>query len=127
MATLLPRRCLQLNLTATQLYRRHLATSDWRLIGNGVRVRDVSFGNQEDEPVQTGQAVRVEFVARVDDGTEVAAKVVSFKLGNGAVCQAIEEGVPGMRVGDRRKLRAPQHLPRASALEKAPKDAVRLC
>ena len=101
------------------------AGSDWQNLASGLRMRKVSLGDQDDEPVVTGQAVRVEFAVRLDDGSEVAHAVKSLKLGNGNICAAIEEGVVGMRVGDRRKLRAPPFMKRGPLLDKAPSDAVR--
>ena len=57
----------------------------------------------------------------LDDGSElVTGLVASFRVGGGGVCAVIDEGVTGMRVGDRRKLRAPPNLPRGRALDAAP-------
>lgn len=101
-----------------------IATSpEWRTLASGVRVRDVSHGTQGDDPVQAGQAVRVQYVAKLDDGSEIVRRTASFKIGNGTVCQALEDGVCGMRLGDRRKLRAPPYLIRGPAMEAAPADA----
>lgn len=107
-------------------YQRSLmVAADWQSAPNGLRMRTVSLGNQGDEPTVKGQTVRVEFAARLEDGSEVAHAVKSFKLGHGTVCDAIEEGVVGMRVGDRRKLRAPSYMKRGPLLAQAPRDAVR--
>ena len=111
----------------TRLCRRHLTTSDWKQLSNGVRVRNISLGNQDDKPVGEGQSVRVEYVARLDDGSEIVACTTSFKQGKGSkgsICAAIDEGVLGMCVGDRRKLRAPPFMPRSRALAMVPKDVV---
>jgi len=96
----------------------------WSTGANGLRYRSVSFGDQGDNPISKGQAVRVEFSAKLDDGSEVAHAVKSFKVGSGAVCAAIEEGVIGMRVGDRRKLRAPPYFTRGPLVAHAPSNAV---
>eukprot|EP00966_Prymnesium_polylepis_P025388 585394-Prymnesium_polylepis.2 len=108
------------------LRARGLCTSkEWQNTANGLRIREVAQGDQGDEPVMTGQAVRVEFAARLEDGREVAHAVKSFKLGNGSVCAAIEQAVVGMRVGDRKKLRAPSYMNRGPLLADVPSDAVR--
>jgi len=96
----------------------------WSTGANGLRYRSVSFGDQGDNPISKGQAVRVEFSAKLDDGSVVAHAVKSFKVGSGAVCAAIEEGVIGMRVGDRRKLRAPPYFTRGPLVAHAPSNAI---
>ena len=64
--------------------------------------------------------MRIEYVAKLDDGSEVARRTASFKVGRGSMCAAIEEGVCGMSVGDRRRLRAPPWMARGPAVQDAP-------
>lgn len=97
---------------------------EWTLTPQGARLRTVSRGAQGDPPVVKGQAVRVEFVARLEDGKELAHAVRSFKLGHSSVCDVLDQGVVGMCVGDRRKMRAPPFSRRGPLLEQAPNDAV---
>ena len=109
------------------LVRARLMSDDWQLKGSGLRVLQVSSGentDEEDFPAKVGQTVRVEYRAWIDDGTLVASGTSSFKLGGGIVCQALDEGVPGMCLGDRRRLRAPPALRRGPALSSAPSGVV---
>lgn len=97
---------------------------EWRVLGSGLQQRQVSYGDQDDEPVDDGQTVRIDYVARLQDGTEVTRGTASFKIGTaGRICDALDQGVRGMRVGDRRQLRAPPHLHRGPALDAAPQHA----
>ena len=97
------------------------AREGWRLLPSGLRVRHVKSGELGDDPVDVGQTVRVQYSARLEDGREVVSKLVaSFRVGGGGVCAAIDDGVVGMRVGDRRRVRAPPNLPRGRALAEAP-------
>jgi hypothetical protein len=98
--------------------RRWAAISaDWELRASGLRVRRMSSGDQDDVRAKRGQTVRVAYCARLDDGTEIARATTSFRLGSGAVCEALDDGVAGMCVGDRRRLRAPPGLRRGKAID----------
>ena len=98
---------------------------EWRSLGSGLQQRQVSYGDQDDEPVHEGQTVRIGYTARLEDGTVVTRNTASFKIGSaGRICDALDEGVRGMRVGDRRLLRAPQYLNRGPALDAAPQHAI---
>ena len=91
---------------------------------SGTRWFELRAGGSEDagSPVQVKQVVRIEYVCRLDDGTQVAGGTASFRLGNGSssVCAAIDETVPGMCLGDTRRCRAPPNSRRGSALSGAP-------
>ena len=93
----------------------------------------VSDGNQGDGPVGDNQTIRVTYSTRLEDNTEIISnRVASFKVGASSqvlpahaaaalllpheqlpvacfaqICQALDEGVRGMRVGDRRCAPAP--------------------
>jgi len=96
------------------------STPLWETLPNGVRMQHIPSGDQGDEPVVVGQTVRVDYVARLDDGSIAAHGTSSWKIGSSAVCEALDEGVVGMCVGDRRRMRAPPGLRRGAALAKAP-------
>lgn len=97
---------------------------EWQSLRSGLRQRQVSFGDQEDEPVEEGQTVRINYTARLQDGAEVARGTASFKIGSSSrICDALDDGVRGMRVGDRRELSAPPYLRRGPALDAAPQHA----
>ena len=93
------------------------------MLPSGLRWCDLHKGGGNDgTTVQVGQVVRVDYIARLDDGTRIAGGTSSFRLGAGAVCAAIDEVVPGMRLGDTRRVRAPPHSPRGRALASAPRN-----
>ena len=94
------------------------------MIASGIRMHKVSNGNQGDPPVQPGQTVRANYIARTDDGTEIARASASCKQGGKVVCEAIDEGVVGMCVGDHRRLRAPPYAHQGRAVQGAPKSKV---
>ena len=125
MLSLLVRRVAKDAVLRSRVQKMCTASKEWQTAAGGLRVRTVSLGEQGDAPVESGQTVRVEFAARLDDGSEVAHAVKSFKLGSSSVCAAIDQSVVGMRVGDRKKLRAPTHMSRGPLLADVPRDAVR--
>ena len=95
------------------------------MLPSGLRMQELELGDQGDRPVTQGQTVRISYVARLDDGSECARGEASFRLGNATpVCDALHEGVEGMRVGDVRRLRAPAYMRRGKALDAAPSDDV---
>ena len=99
---------------------------EWQLMPSGLRVLEVSKGERGDFPVKDNQTVRVTYAVRLDDGVEVIRRSgLSYKIGNGSVCEALSEGVLGMRVGDRRRLRAPPSLRRSAEVATAsPADEI---
>mmetsp|Transcript_27262 Transcript_27262/g.59868 ORF Transcript_27262/g.59868 Transcript_27262/m.59868 type:complete len:243 (+) Transcript_27262:177-905(+) len=94
----------------------------WIQLPSGARMRELEAGDQGDTPVIEGQAVRVSYVARLDDSTVCGKGNLSFRIGNGVVCQAIEESAVGMCVGDRRLIRAPPFSRRGKYLASVPDD-----
>ena len=76
------------------------AQRDWSTLPSGSRWCEIRQGGEpESFGVQEGQVVRVDYVARLDDGTRVVGSTASFKIGSAssAVCAALEEVVPGMK------------------------------
>ncbi len=62
-----------------------------------------------------GQTVKVHYVGRLEDGTKFDASYdrgdpAEFAIGYGRVIKAWDEGVPGMKVGERRRLLVPADL-----------------
>jgi hypothetical protein len=96
----------------------------WTVLPNGVRMQVLERSSHDDRPVTHGQTVRIAYVARLDDGSECARAEASFRLGQGTVCEALDQGVIGMCVGDMRRLRASGFLRRGPALAAAPADEV---
>lgn len=95
----------------------------WQVLPSGSRWMELhASGNSVDhvEPVESGQVVRVEYMVRLNDGTRVGgARTASFRIGNAssAVCAALEEVAPGMRLGDTRRLRAPPQSRRGTRVD----------
>ena len=91
---------------------------------SGVRWCDLRAGGNggESKKVEDGQVVRVEYVCRLDDGTQVASSIASFRIGNqsAAVCAALDEVAAGMSLGDTRRVRAPPNSRRGHRLVTAP-------
>lgn len=62
-----------------------------------------------------GQKVKVDYVGRLEDGTKFDASAdhggpAEFQVGVGRVIKGWDEGVPGMKIGEKRKLVIPSHL-----------------
>ena len=76
-----------------------------------------------DGPVaEVGDSVAVQYVGRLADGTQFdssydnpGGEPFRFLIGAGAVIPGWEQGVPGMRVGGKRRLTIPPHLAYGSA------------
>jgi FKBP-type peptidyl-prolyl cis-trans isomerase len=65
--------------------------------------------------VKGGQTVKVNYVGRLQDGTEFDASAkhggpAEFPIGVGRLIKAWDEGIPGMKIGEKRMLVAPGHL-----------------
>lgn len=80
---------------------------------SGLEYRDLFAGFGE--PVQRGHTAVIHYVGYLLDGTKFessvdAAQPLTFWVGMGDTLRAFDEGVPGMRVGGRRKLIAPPGL-----------------
>ena len=97
------------------------STREWKMLPSGARWCELETGTSNAYQVVADNVVRVEYVVRLDDGAVAANGKLSFRLGsrNPAVCAAVEEAVLGMRLGDRRRLRAPPHSSRGSSLSAA--------
>lgn len=99
------------------------STRDWQLLPSGTRWTELAAGDDPERfMVQDGQTVRVAYTVRLDDGSElISQSTASFRIGSGSVCAALDEGTVGMRLGDRRRLRAPPASRRGKALSDAPR------
>jgi FKBP-type peptidyl-prolyl cis-trans isomerase len=79
----------------------------------GLVIEDVIIGTgQEAGP---GSAVRIEYVGRLESGKIFDASSrrgipYSFQVGRGMAIRGMDEGVQGMRVGGKRRLRIPPAL-----------------
>jgi FKBP-type peptidyl-prolyl cis-trans isomerase len=81
---------------------------------------------------EPGDSVRIHETTRLDDGTFIFStrtrnEPLTFRLGADQVIAGVDEGVTGMKVGERRKLVVPPSLSkRAEYPPDIPKDAVLL-
>lgn len=86
----------------------------WVRTASGLEYRLVTAGSGR--PVQRGDTVTIHEALSLPDGrtvfdSRVAPNTpVTFTLGANQVIRGVEEGVTGMRVGERRRLRVPPAL-----------------
>lgn len=71
-------------------------------------VMDVTVGTGA--TVVTGDTVTVRYVGTLTNGTQFDANVFTFRVGAGVVIKGWDEGLPGMRVGGKRRLTIPPNL-----------------
>lgn len=69
----------------------------------------------EGAEAKTGDTIRVHYVGTLSDGTEFDSNSegevpLEFTLGQGGVIQGWDQGIPGMKVGGKRKLSIPSDL-----------------
>lgn len=67
------------------------------------------------EMAKPGQTVKVHYVGRLENGTKFDASAdrgtpFEFRIGVGRVIKGWDEGIPGMKVGEKRKLIIPSHM-----------------
>lgn len=67
------------------------------------------------EEAKTGDTVKVNYKGTLEDGTQFDSSYdrgepFEFTIGEGNVIQGWEQGIPGMKVGGKRKLIIPPHL-----------------
>eukprot|EP00455_Lapot_gusevi_P007720 TRINITY_DN132_c0_g1_i1.p1 TRINITY_DN132_c0_g1~~TRINITY_DN132_c0_g1_i1.p1 ORF type:complete len:136 (-),score=55.21 TRINITY_DN132_c0_g1_i1:62-469(-) len=64
---------------------------------------------------QAGDTLKIHYTGKLEDGTEFDSSIprgspFSFKLGAGQVIKGWDNGLNGMCVGEKRKLKIPSHL-----------------
>lgn len=85
----------------------------WHTTPSGLQYADTAIGTGATP--NEGQIVVVHFVGWLDDGTRFDStrdrgKPFGFPLGSGQVIKGWDEGVRGMRVGGKRRLKVPPAL-----------------
>lgn len=80
---------------------------------NGFLVEDLKVG--EGKEAKKGDIVSVHYTGTFQDGTKFDSSLdrnipFDFEIGVGSVIQGWDEGVPGMRVGGKRKLTIPSEM-----------------
>lgn len=78
-----------------------------------LQIEDLIVG--EGEEAQIGDTVRMHYEGTLEDGTVFDANVdgdepFEFTIGMGMVIEGWEQGIPGMKVGGKRKLTIPSNL-----------------
>ena len=90
-----------------------MADENMTVTASGLHYLDLAVG--EGDEAQAGQDVRVHYTGWLTDGTKFDSSVdrgqpFEFSLGAGMVIRGWDEGVAGMRVGGKRKLKIPPEL-----------------
>jgi len=83
---------------------------EWKKYASGLEIQELKVG--EGAEAKSGQTVDVHYTGWLLDGTKFDSSVdrgkpFSFRLGAGEVISGWDEGVLGMKVGGKRKLRIP--------------------
>lgn len=78
-----------------------------------LKIEDIEVGSGA--VAASGQTVDVHYTGTLTDGKKFDSsrdrgRTFSFRLGEGAVIKGWDQGVPGMRIGGRRKLTIPPEL-----------------
>jgi FKBP-type peptidyl-prolyl cis-trans isomerase len=79
---------------------------------SGLKVNEVSKG---DGAAKAGDTVWVHYTGKLTDGTKFDSSLdrgepIQFQLGAGQVIKGWDEGIAGMRVGDKRQLTIPPEI-----------------
>lgn len=105
-----------LALVAIALVMACAARSPMRTMPSGLRVRVLAAGTGE--TARAGQQVAIHETTTLPNGTLIYSSrggaPITFRLGGNQVINGVDEGVTGMRVGERRLLIVPPALSRRS-------------
>lgn len=82
--------------------------SEMAKLPEGVLWTDLAVG--PGDSVSVGDSVQVALAGWLPDGTLVDSSTTSLRVGQGAVIQGLDLGIPGMRTGGRRQLVIPPGL-----------------
>jgi FKBP-type peptidyl-prolyl cis-trans isomerase len=92
---------------------RPLPESRFRTTASGLRVAEVRPG--QGKPFVNGMRIKVQYTGWLEDGTKFDSSLdhgspFEFTLGSGRVIKGWEEGLQGMRPGERRQIIIPPNL-----------------
>lgn len=78
-----------------------------------LKIEDIKIGTGRE--VKSGDTVTINYIGTLEDGTKFDSSYdrnqpIETKIGVGQVIQGWDEGVPGMKVGGKRKLTIPYQL-----------------
>jgi FKBP-type peptidyl-prolyl cis-trans isomerase len=82
-------------------------------LAGGLKVLDVSEGSGA--VARPGDKVKVHYSGKLTNGKVFDSGDISFVVGQGQVIKGWDEGIPGMKVGGKRKLVIPPALAYGSA------------
>jgi peptidylprolyl isomerase len=87
-----------------------LTAAGWTRTESGLYYRTLGTPVTTGTPAVRGQSVRVRYTGWLADGRQFDAGIYPFTLGAGQVIAGWDEGIAGMRVGERRRLLIPPTL-----------------
>lgn len=91
------------------------ATGDKRVTASGLAITEVRRGSAEEFAVKAGDRVWVHYAGRLENGKEFDSsykrgEAIDFVVGTGRVIKGWDEGIQGMKLGDKRLLVIPPTL-----------------
>ena len=87
-----------------------LSAAGWTRTATGLYHRTLSSPTGASATVANGQRVSVRYTGWLANGTQFESSTYPFVLGSGAVIAGWDQGILGMRVGERRQLLIPPSL-----------------
>ena len=87
-----------------------LATQQWTRTATGLHYRVLTTPPGTSAGVTNGRSVSVRYTLWLSDGQQLESSTHGFVLGAGSVIPGWEQGVAGMRVGEKRRLLIPPAL-----------------
>ncbi len=87
-----------------------LSAAGWTKTASGLYIRTLSSPAATAAAVAAGQSVSVRYTGWLANGTQFDAGTIPFTLGRGQVIAGWDQGIVGMRVGERRRLLIPPSL-----------------
>jgi peptidylprolyl isomerase len=91
------------------------AAGDKRVTATGLTITEVRRGSAEEFSVKAGDRVWVHYAGRLENGKEFDSsykrgEAIDFVVGTGRVIKGWDEGIQGMKLGDKRLLVIPPAL-----------------
>jgi FKBP-type peptidyl-prolyl cis-trans isomerase FkpA len=87
-----------------------LAAAGWTKTASGLYYRTLVTPTGTAATVATGQRVAVRYTGWLANGTQFESSTYTFALGSGVVIPGWDQGIAGMRVGEKRRLLIPPSL-----------------
>ena len=87
-----------------------VSASGWTRTASGLYYRTLATASGTSATVANGQRVSVRYTGWLANGTQFESSTYTFTLGRGEVIAGWDQGIVGMRVGERRQLVIPSAL-----------------